>query len=86
MEINPTPENFLSVEVRSGDTETRLEQMPAVENGTRRIRLSNLRSGRPQTGNVDLTEKELVTLLARAIRAGVLSPNFIRSLRAEFEI
>ncbi len=66
MEINPTPENFLSVEVRSGDTETRLEQMPAVENGTRRIRLSNLRSGRPQTGNVDLTEKELVTLLAQS--------------------
>ena len=86
MDNNPAPKDFLAVEIHSGDVENRIEQVPAADNGTRRIRLSNLPSGRPQTGHVELTEKELVTLLARAIRAGVLSPDFIRSLRAEFEI
>ena len=86
MERNPAPNDFLSVEIHSGDIVNRIEQVTTAENGTRRIRRSNLRGGQPQTGHMELTEKELVTLLARAIRAGVLSSDFIRSLRAEFEI
>jgi len=86
MELDPAPKKFLSVEVRSGEDEIKLEQVPAVEIGTRRMRLSAWHGGGSQNGHVDLTEKEMVALLAQAIRAGVLSPNFIRSLRAEFEI
>lgn len=86
MDKNPAPNDFLAAAIHSGDVEYRIEQIPAADNGTRRIRLSNLRSGGPQNGYMELTEKDLVTLLARAIRAGVLSPDFIRSLRAEFEI
>ncbi len=86
MDRNPAPKNFLSVEIRIGDSECRIEQVPDTDSGTSCVRLSNWRGGRPQTGHVDLTEKELVTLLARAIRSGVVSPDFIRSLKAEFEI
>ncbi len=86
MDRNPAPKNFLSVEIRSGDSECRIEQVPDVVSGTSRVRLSNWRDGQPQTEHVDLTEKELVTLLARAIRSGVVSHDFIRILKAEFEI
>ena len=86
MDGNPAPKNPISVEIRSDDTETRIEQVSAAENGMRRIRLYIWHSGHPQAGHVELAEKELVTLLARAVRAGVLSPDFIKSLRSEFEI
>lgn len=85
MESNSAP-NDLSVEIQSGNEEIRIEQIPAVENGTRCVRISTSRGTNLPDCQVDLTEKELGTLLARAVRAGVLSPNFIRSLRAEFEI
>jgi hypothetical protein len=84
--MEPASKDPLSVEIHTGDSESRIEQVHTVASGIHRIRFSCSRGGHPQAGSVELTEKELVTLLAQAIRAGVVSPDFIRNLKAEFEI
>ena len=75
-----------SASIDLGDLQGKIERLPHPEKGPEKIRLSCWSKDQKQSLPIDLSEKELVTLLQRAIRAGLLSPDFIHNLHSEFEI
>ena len=80
------PKNMHSVSIQLGDSEGRIEKLPPQRTQATRIRISSWSQGRQRAQALDLSEQELVTLLQMAIRAGILSQEFLENLHAEFEI
>ena len=76
--------NKTFVSLTLGDGEGRIEKLGAGVDGVDHIRLSSWSNG--QTHPLDLTEKELGILLQRAIRAGILSIDFLNDLHTVIEI
>ncbi len=64
-----------------GDTHVKIERLASDQV---RLSASSKVTGEPRP--VDLTEAQLATLLERAIRAGVVSIEFVHHLKSEFEI
>ncbi len=83
---NGDAKNILSVSIDLGDSEGTIEKLLRKETEPALVRISCWDQGHTLSHPLVLTEKELVTLLQKAIRAGVLSPNFLKNLYAEFEI
>ncbi len=83
---NGDAKNILSVSINLGDSEGTIEKLLRKQSEPQLIRISCWDSGHTLSHPLVLTEKELAALLQKAIRAGVLSPNFMKSLQSEFEI
>jgi hypothetical protein len=62
-----------------------LEKIPSQENEHEKIHLFLAGQGQALQP-FELPEVELVLLLQKAIKAGILSPDFVKNLGAEFEI
>jgi hypothetical protein len=75
-----------TVTIRLEDSEGRMEKLPPQGSQPARIRISGWSLDQQHARPLDVSEKELVQLLQKAIRAGILSSDFIKSLHAEFEI
>lgn len=69
-----------------GDSNGTVEKLASIEPGLEKIRISCASKDRASTSHLDISERDLVSLLYRAVRAGILSPDFLNNLRAEFEI
>jgi hypothetical protein len=80
------PDVRREVMVDLGDQVVKLEALTAQDVSPSRVRVSAWSKDLAQPHPLDLTEAQLVTLLERAIRAGLISTEFIHNLRAEFEI
>jgi hypothetical protein len=74
------------VSVTLPDAQAILEKIQYQENGNKLIRLSLTSKSQRLSEPFELQEFELVLLLQRAIKAGILSPDFVKNLGAEFEI
>ncbi len=83
---NGDPKKFRSVTINLGNSEGRIEKLLSKETGPAKLRISCWSQGQLYSGPLDISENELVNLLQKAIRAGILSPEFIKSLQSEFEI
>jgi len=83
---NGDPKILRSVTIDLGDLEGRIEKFLPKEAGPAKIRISCWSQGHPCSSPLDMSENELVNLLQRAIRAGILSPEFLKNLHSEFEI
>ncbi len=83
---NGDPKKLHSVTLDLGDSEGMIEKLLSKESGPARIRISCWNQGHQTTRPLDLSETQLVRLLQKAIRAGILSPEFINNLHSEFEI
>jgi len=75
-----------SVTIHLGTSEGIIEEIPSIENGPIRIRISGWSQGKAVPIPLDLDEKKLIDLLQQAVRAGILSPDFAKELSSEFEI
>jgi len=75
-----------SVSVDVGDTQVVIERLDPTGPEPLRIRLASWSQGKMFSRPPVLTEQELVALLQKAIRAKILSPDFLTSLHSEFEI
>lgn len=84
MGSNGDEKKQLSVTIDLGDAKGTIERLLLKESGPVKLRLSYAVQG--QARSLDLTENDLVVLLQKAIRAGVLSPDFIKNLQSAFEI
>ncbi len=83
---NGDAKNILSVSINLGDSKGTIEKLLRKETEPLSIRIACWDAGHTIFRPLVLTEKELVVLLQKAIRAGVLSPDFMKSLQSEFEI
>jgi hypothetical protein len=63
-----------------------LEKIPSQESEHEKIHLFLAGQGQALFQPFELPEAELVLLLQKAIKAGILSPDFVKNLGAEFEI
>jgi hypothetical protein len=75
-----------SVTIQLGDTVGKIEKLHLKGAQSEKIRISGLGKDQTRSFPLDLTEEELVDLLYQAIRAGILSPEFLNKLHSEFEI
>ncbi len=80
------PKKLRSVTIHIGNSLGKIEEIPSAENGPVKIRISSWNQAKPATLPLDLDEKELIELLQKAVRAGILSPDFVKDLSSEFEI
>ncbi len=83
---NGDAKNILSVSISLGDSEGTIEKLLRKETEPLLIRITCWDAGHTLSQPLILTEKELAALLHKAIRAGVLSPDFMKNLQSEFEI
>lgn len=74
------------VSINLGDTEGRIEEILPIKTESVKIRISSWSEDRSSARPLDISEKELVDLLQKAIHTGILSPDFLDNLRSEFEI
>ena len=75
-----------AVTITLGAKEGCIEEILPAEEGQACIRIFSLAQGGAPAGPLEVTESELVDLLQKAIRAGILPPEFLDHLHAEFEI
>jgi len=74
------------VSVNLTDAQAVLEKIPSQESGAEKIRFLLTSKNQRIIQPFELEENELVLLLQKAIKAGILSPDFVKNLGAEFEI
>ena len=86
MGTNGHPAKQQSVTIHLGDVEGRIEKLVQKGSGPARIRISCWSESNLYSLPLDVSEKELISLLQKAIRAGILSPEFLNDLHSEFEI
>ncbi len=75
-----------SVTVALGGLEGKVEKLLSEGDRPERIRISCWNPGHDRLAPLEISEKELVVLLVKAVRAGILSPDFLTNLHDEFEI
>ena len=80
------PKKLRSVTIHLGTSDGKIEEIPSIENGPVKIRISGWAQAKAVSIPLDLDEKELIDLLQKAVRAGILSPDFAKELSSEFEI
>jgi hypothetical protein len=74
------------VSINLPDAQAVLEKIPSPESRAEKIRLLLTSKTQRVIQPFELEEHELVLLLQKAIKAGILSPDFVKNLGAEFEI
>jgi hypothetical protein len=80
------PVKLRSVSINMGDTEGKIEEIFCLENETILLRLSAHKLEQPLARPLEISETDLVDLLHKAIQAGILSRDFIKNLKSQFEI
>jgi len=80
------PGKLRTVNIDVGSSEVSIEQLSHVANMQAKIRISCQSHDREGLIPLEITESELIKLLLQAIQTGILSPEFLQDLRAEFEI
>lgn len=75
-----------SIAIQQGATQSRIEEFQVGEGWLLKLRLSSMDAGQQAARPLELSEDELIELLQKAIRAGILSADFVKNLSAEFEI
>ncbi|HWQ04250.1 MAG TPA: hypothetical protein VN452_02725 [Longilinea sp.] len=80
------PVKLRSVTIHFGTFDGKIEEIPSTENGKVKMRISGWSEDKAVSHPLELDEKELVDLLQKAVRAGILSPDFVKDLSSEFEI
>lgn len=81
------PKKMRTVSIHIGNLLGKMEEIPSTENGPVKIRISGWnRAKADEALPLDLGENELIELLQKAVRAGILSPDFVKDLSSEFEI
>lgn len=75
-----------SIAIQQGTTQSRIEEIQVGEGWLLKLRLSSVDAGQKAARPLELSEDELIELLQKAIRAGILSADFVKNLSAEFEI
>ncbi len=86
MDDNGNHKKISFVSIDMGELEGRIEKLLGKENEQSKIRISCWSQDRLGYRPLVLSEKELINLLQKAIRAGILSTEFLEDLRSEFEI
>lgn len=86
MSDNGNPKLYSAVTIEPGNSEGRIEKLLTADPEQAKIRISCWSQGHLQSGPLDISEKDFVTLIYRAVRAGILSPEFLNNLHEEFEI
>lgn len=71
------PNILRSITIDLNGSQARIEKFISKENEPAKIRISS---------PVEISENELVDLLQKAIRAGILSPEFVQNLHSDIEI
>ncbi len=74
------------VSVKLPEAHAVLEKIPSEESRDEKIRFTLINKNQQLLQPFELEESELVLLLQKAIKAGILSPDFVKNLGAEFEI
>jgi hypothetical protein len=74
------------VSINLPDAQAVLEKIPSPESGAEKIRFLLTSKSQRIIQPFELVESDLVLLLQKAIKAGILSPDFVKNLGAEFEI
>lgn len=82
--INSKKKRSVSLDLRGA--QARIEEVYTVEGSGAKIRISSQSPEPAHAQSLVLTEAELVILLQKALRAGILSSEFIKNLGSEFEI
>ena len=80
------PKKMRTVSIHIGNLLGKMEEIPSAENEPVKIRISGWNKVKVASQPLDLDEKELIDLLQKAVRAGILSPDFVKDLSSEFEI
>ena len=75
-----------SVSINLTDAQAVLEKIPSQKGGIEKIRPWLTGKNQQLAQPFELEEAELVLSLQKAIKAGILSPDFVKNLGAEFEI
>jgi hypothetical protein len=74
------------VSINLTDTHAVIEIIPSKDGGNEKIRFTLINKKQQIVQPFELEELDLVLLLQKAIKAGILSPDFVKNLGAEFEI
>lgn len=83
---NGNPKILRSVTIDVTGSEMRIEKFMTKENEPAKIRISYWYQDLIRSAPMEISENELVVLLQKAIRAGVLSPEFLKNLHSDIEI
>ncbi len=75
-----------SVSIHLDAMEGRIEEIHPGEGWLLKLRVAAWDRDQSLAHPLELSEEELIDLLQKAIRAGILSPDFVKNLSAEFEI
>jgi hypothetical protein len=75
-----------SVSINLGGTQARIEEVFTADSAAGKVRFSCQSKEPVHAQSLVLSERELVDLLQKAVRAGILSQDFIKDLSSEFEI
>jgi hypothetical protein len=86
MQPDRDPKDFRCVSIRLGNAEGRIEELASTKTGPAKMRISCWSESQPGLRPLEISEKDLLTLLQKAIREGIISPAFINDLRSEFII
>lgn len=71
------PNILRSITIDLNGSQAKIEKLISKENEPAKIRISS---------PMEISENELVDLLQKAIRAGILSPEFVQNLHSDIEI
>jgi len=86
MAKNSNGKQLRSVAVDLEDGQVVIERLDPGGPEPQRLRLACWNQGKMLSRPPALTEPELVALLQKAVRAKILSPDFLKNLHSEFEI
>lgn len=86
MSNNGDPKILRSVSIDLDGSEARIEKLIPKENEPAKIRISCWNQDRLRSSPMEISENELVILLQKAIRAGILSSEFVQNLHSDIEI
>ena len=75
-----------SVMVALQDPQGIIDSLQIEETASGAIRISGWSQGKMLTHPLEISERELIRMLQKAIRARVLSEEFFSNLRSDFEI
>jgi hypothetical protein len=80
------PDILRSVTIDLDGSEARIEKLISKDNEPVKIRISYWYQDRIHSGPMEISETDLVNLLQKAIRAGILTSEFINNLHSDIEI
>lgn len=86
MSDQSSPRKARFVSIFLGDSEGRIEEVRSGRTAPGQIRIGCWSQEHLLSSPLELSEEDLVDLLKSAVRAGILSPDFIKNLSREFEI